>query len=234
MISAARTATWHPTPRGSSIPPVLAWPSRYIGDVLPYYLDMTGWVADSGDAIVSATATPSPVDLVCGPVVALNNIMSLVIGGGTPRVYAVTFNMLSASGSTDQEVVSLPTLLSNTTAPPPPNLSNTTTTGTVPGSFGPLPSTWPAGSSVSVRGNVVARNTTTGDTMSWDVAALARGIGTSGIAIVQQSVAPYQADAAMLACAIVVVTSGTTVAFSVTGVAGATIAWSGAFTWTVA
>ncbi len=109
----------------------------------------------------------------------------------------------------------------------------TTTSSATPTILGPLPIFAAPGASLSLRGTVTARNTASGDSASWDVAALIKGSGQVAT-VATQSVTQFEADPSLTAATVAVSTAGGSVALIVTGPAGATVNWTGSFAWTAA
>jgi hypothetical protein len=213
--------------------PVLTWPAK----------DALSNTARSADfsrllgtrQIASVTYAADLVEIVSAVVVGA--VVTLLFAQGTPGTTArVELRAICSDGTDEPAVIMLPVVsqLILTGGDTVSATQTVTTNGTTGGVLGPLPIYAAAGASINIRGSAVARNVATGDTISWDVAVAVKQFGLSGAAIGQQSITPFQDDAAMAACTLAVTVNAGWVMFPITGVAGAAITWSYNLTWAAA
>ena len=164
-------------------------------------------------------------------------VVSVALRGGTDGALARVELRLICSDGTDESVVVLLPLVQPLTLAGGDAVSSTLTTSTLgatPGALGPLPIYAAVGSSVSVRGSVVARNTNTGDTVSWDVALVVKALGTAQASVSESSILAFEVDAALAGSTLSAVVNGSAVLLAVAGVSGAVMTWSASLTWAVA
>ena len=185
-----------------------------------------------GRSITGVSYGASGVDVVGASVQGA--LVLLVLQGGVDGVPGRIEVRAICSDGTDETTACLLPIVASITLPGsesmPANLI-TTTVGTTGGLLGPVPVICPAGSSVVLTGSVIARDTASGDTTSWDVRAVVKGCGTLAAAVDSQSVTQFQADGGLAACTLAVSASGGSIYMIVIGVAGLTLAWSGGFSW---
>ena len=189
-----------------------------------------------GRQIASAATAASGVTI--SAVTVTGSLVSLILTGGADGVPARVEVTAQCGDGTDVPAAVLLPIVSTLTLPPEgdvtPATFSTTTAGITPGALGALPIIAPSGASIGVRGEVIARNLGTGDTASWDLAAVIKGWGTQQASIPQQGAPPYQADPALQSCTVTVAVAGALVTVIVTGVAGSVLTWSANLTWATA
>lgn len=76
-LSALRTLTWSPSAS-------LAWPDRRPLDVLDYGLDLSAWLADTADCLLTVQAVAQPAGWLASPVPGrlVGCVVSLMLSGG--------------------------------------------------------------------------------------------------------------------------------------------------------
>lgn len=82
---------------------------------------------------------------------------------------------------------------------------------------------------VRATGQVSARNTASGDSAAWDVPVAAKVTSSAGTLFGPASVGGFSVDNTMTGCAVAATASPAGISITVTGLAGATIAWSSNF-----
>lgn len=209
------------------------WPAKDPTTITARGVDFT--MALSGRLITSVQPAASGVDIL-GATISQTRV-DLVIGGGVNGTTArVELRALCADGTNEPAAILLPIVAQLTLPPgdPMPATQTITTIGTNQGVFGPLPVFAPPGASVIITGTIVARNVLTDDTVSWDVRAVIKGLGTSGASIDQQNVTPYQTDPAMVGCTASVTVNEAAILLPVLGLAETTVMWSLNVVWNIA
>ena len=127
--SAARTAVVVEPPglqlRGVTVAPLpLTWPVKAPVEQLDYSLDLTQWLADSDDQLLTASATVSPAaaatDLGIVWCSIINGDVVVFLGGGTENTtYVVLVSIQSAEGRVAVFPVSLTVSNMTPSATPP-------------------------------------------------------------------------------------------------------------------
>ncbi len=178
----------------------------------------------------------SGVVLVAAP--CAGSVVTCVLQGGVDGAPGrVELRALCSDGTDETAAIILPIVaqITLTESDVMPASLSATATGTAAVVLGPLPVFAPVGASISVSGTVVARNTATGDTVSWTVAAVIKAFGTAGCVLDGAgSVTAFQQDAPLAGCTLAVSGSGGGIYLVATGVAGATLTWAAQMTWTEA
>ncbi len=221
--------------RGRPVTPVLPqWPAKDPLVTSTRWMDFScvlGTRAIVGLGVAAAGVTAAGCSW-AGTVAAVR------LGGGTAGTVArVELQALCDDGSSEPGVALLPitAVLSLSEGALMAVTMTTTTKGAAPGVLGPLPVFAPTGASVSLRGQLLARNTVTSDTVSWELAALVKYFGTPAAVVDGQNIIPYApADAALSGCAAALQVQGGALSLSVTGTAGASLIWSVSLNYTVA
>ncbi len=215
----------------TAAPPV--WPAKDPSTTVARAADFSPVL---GNRIIASVGTASSGVSIAGAT-TIDSLVTVLLTGGTDGVPARVEIIANCSDGTSEPAAIILPIVATLTLPEGdvmPTSQTTVTTGTTPGSLGPIPILAAAGAAVSLRGPVVARNPATGDTASWDLAALIKGWGTPQAAVGEQGAPSYQADPALAGCTLAVAVSGSFVTVIVTGVAGAVLTWSCTLTATVA
>jgi len=90
----------------------LIWPTKEPGEDLDYQIDATSKIADSADAIISASVTVAPSgtgEMVATQIVVTGSFITVWLSGGiAARVYQVNVQVVTAAGRTYEWPVIIP------------------------------------------------------------------------------------------------------------------------------
>lgn len=107
-------------------------------------------------------------------------------------------------------------------------IGRVTTVDVIPADLVTVAPSFPSGT-LRITGQVVARNTTTGDSVVWDVAVAAKVSPAGGKLFGTSAFLVFIEDSTMTACGVVASASSLGIKITVTGLAGASIAWACSF-----
>jgi hypothetical protein len=108
MPSAFRTITWVPTPPGF-VAQGLAWPSKLPLDTLDFSLDLSAWLQDAADTIVSVAASERSDGLTVATPTSTSGIVTAWLSGGLFRAapYLVDIVVTTVGGRVEDFLITI-------------------------------------------------------------------------------------------------------------------------------